>query len=171
MRLRASTAADVEPLYGIWERSVAATHDFVSAADLADIAKLVRHQYLPKAVFTVACDEDGRVLAFMGMSGGEIDSLFVDADARGTGVGRALIEHARRMSPEGLTVEVNEQNAQAAVPAAAARMESLTGPAATDGQAEAAQISLTGRQGRRSTLRQTARSALSRCRRPSATWH
>jgi len=114
VRLRASTAADVEPLYGIWERSVAATHDFVSAADLAEIAKLVRHQYLPKAVFTVACDEDDRVLAFMGMSCGEIDSLFVDADARGTGVGRALIEYARRVSPERLTVEVNEQNAQAA---------------------------------------------------------
>ena len=50
----------------------------------------------------------------MGMSGGEIDSLFVDADARGTGVGRALIEYARQVSPERLTVEVNKQNAKAA---------------------------------------------------------
>lgn len=113
MRLRESTAADIEQVFGVWQRSVAATHDFVSADDLAAIAALVRDQYLPNASFTLAVDADDRVLAFMGMSGNEIDSLFVDSSARGTGVGRVLIEHARELRPEGLTVEVNEQNRQA----------------------------------------------------------
>ena len=49
----------------------------------------------------------------MGMTGNEIDALFVDADARGTGVGRVLIEHARSLYPDGLIVDVNEQNTQA----------------------------------------------------------
>ena len=113
MRLRASTADDVDALYGIWQRSVAATHDFVSEEDLAAIASLVRDKYLPAASFTLACNDDGRILAFMGMSGSEIDSLFVDAGARGSGVGKALIEFARGRFPDGLVVEVNEQNGQA----------------------------------------------------------
>lgn len=111
--LRASTPEDVDSLYGIWQRSVGATHDFVSAADIAAIAVVVREQYLPSAAFTLACNVDDRILAFMGMSGSEIDSLFVDADMRGQRVGRALIEKARGLSPFGLTVEVNEQNLQA----------------------------------------------------------
>lgn len=114
VHLRASAPEDAERLYGIWQRSVGATHGFVSDADLAAIAVVVREQYLPSAAFTLACNDDGRILAFMGMSGSEIDSLFVDADVRGRGVGRALIEEARGLSPSGLTVEVNEQNLQAA---------------------------------------------------------
>ncbi len=113
MRLRASTPDDVDAAFGVWQRSVTATHDFVEAADLVEIAGLVRDQYLPYAGLTLACDDDDRVLAFIGMSGDMIDALFVDADARRSGVGRALIEHARERFPRGLRVEVNEQNLQA----------------------------------------------------------
>lgn len=113
IHFRSSTLADVDDLYGVWRRAVAATHDFVAAGDLAEIDRLVRNQYLPGAEFTVACGADGRVLAFMGMSGSTIDSLFVDADVRGSGIGRRLVEYARRLHPEGLTVDVNEQNVQA----------------------------------------------------------
>ena len=74
MHLRASTTKDVDALFGIWERSVAATHDFVLPEDLASIASLVRDQYLPNANFTLVCDDDGRVLGFMGLSGTGIDS-------------------------------------------------------------------------------------------------
>lgn len=49
----------------------------------------------------------------MGMSGAQIDSLFVHADARGSGVGRRLVEHAMTLHPV-LTVDVNEQNASGA---------------------------------------------------------
>ena len=101
MHLRASTTKDVDALFGIWERSVAATHDFVLPEDLASIASLVRDQYLPNANFTLVCDDDGRVLGFMGLY------LLL-------GVGRLLIERARQLSPTGLTVEVNEDNGQAA---------------------------------------------------------
>lgn len=113
IRLRPSTEADVDELYRVWRRSVAATHDFVAADDLAGIDRLVRNKYLPGAKFTVACDAEGKVLAFMGMSGSTIDSLLVDADVRGAGIGRRLVEYARRLHPEGLTVDVNEQNVQA----------------------------------------------------------
>ena len=110
---RSSTAADADELFGVWRRSVDATHGFVSARDLEHIARLVRDQYLPTAELTVACDDSGRALAFMGMTRNEIDALFVDGNRRGEGLGRALVERAKAAWPDGLTVEVNEQNSEA----------------------------------------------------------
>lgn len=46
------------------------------------------------------------------LDGSHMEALFVDPDARGTGIGRALVEDALRRHP-GLSTDVNEQNAQA----------------------------------------------------------
>ena len=113
VRLRASTKADTDSLYRVWRSSVDDTHDFVAPDDLDRIARLVREAYLPDAPLTVACADGGRIVAFMGMTDCAIDSLFVASDARGSGVGRTLIEHAKQRCPDGLQVEVNEHNVQA----------------------------------------------------------
>jgi len=109
--IRKSTPADAGRLFDVWHSAVEATHDFVSPEDHSEIAALVRDQYLPAADLDVAIDENGLPLAFMGMTGNEIDSLFVHADARGTGVGRLMVEHACAKGPI-IRTEVNEQNAQ-----------------------------------------------------------
>ena len=114
IRFRASTPNDVEALFDLWQRAVDATHQFVSREDRARIADLVRDRYLPCAPLTVACDTDGTPLAFMGMTGNSIDSLFVDPEQHGRGVGRALIDIAKGRYPDCVTVEVNEQNEKAA---------------------------------------------------------
>lgn len=46
------------------------------------------------------------------LDGSHMEALFVDPDARSTGVGRALVEDALRRH-SGLSTDVNEQNAQA----------------------------------------------------------
>ena len=109
--IRKSMLDDVERLFDVWHSAVEATHDFLIPEDHAEIAALVRDQYLPVADLDVAIDENGLPLAFMGMTGNEIDALFVHADARGTGVGRLMVEHAFATSPV-IRTEVNEQNAQ-----------------------------------------------------------
>ena len=48
----------------------------------------------------------------MGLTGANMDALFVHADARGRGVGRALVTFAYGLHPT-LTTQVNEQNTQA----------------------------------------------------------
>ena len=96
-----------------------ATHDFVSEDDFRDIERIVGEEYLPKSRLWVAEDAEDQLLGFMGMTGSSIDSLFVDPDRHGQGIGRRLIDHARAISPS-LTVEVNEQN-----PAATAFYERL----------------------------------------------
>ena len=68
----------------------------------------------PNAEVDVAVDADDRAVGFMGMRAAYIDALFVDPAWHGKGVGRSLIEDAQRRFQDGLTVDVNEQNGQAA---------------------------------------------------------
>ena len=100
----------MERLFRIWRSAVAATHHFLTADHFADIERLVENDYLPTAHLWVAADEAHRPLGFMGLTGSNIDALFVDPDRHGQGIGRALVEHARSIAGGSLTVDVNEQN-------------------------------------------------------------
>ncbi|WP_209791759.1 acetyltransferase [Ensifer adhaerens] len=110
---RPSRPSDFQRTFDIWRSAVVATHDFLSAEDFAAIEEMVATHYLPQAELWIAADADDVALGFMGMTGAQIDSLFVHADAHGRGVGRALVAHAAALHPV-LTVDVNEQNASGA---------------------------------------------------------
>lgn len=113
MPIRTSRDDETDDLFDIWQRSVAATHDFLTAQDLDEIAATVLDQYLPNTEFLVITDDSDRPYGFMGMTNANVDSLFIDPDRRGGGAGRMLMDEAKRLYPAGLTVDVNEQNAQA----------------------------------------------------------
>jgi putative acetyltransferase len=113
MVLRPATPADVEDLFDVWHRAVLATHDFVAPEDLGEFATIVRERYLPHAALVVVAEPDGRPYAFMGLTGANIDSLFVAPERHRRGAGRALVEYARQQCPGGLTVDVNEANGPA----------------------------------------------------------
>lgn len=111
-RLRPSRSEDIDGMYEVWHASVLATHDFLSQSDLAEICVLVRRDYLPNYSFTVAVDDDDRVIGFMRVADGEIDSLFIAPAFRAHGLGRTLVAEAASQSMA-LEVEVNAQNLQA----------------------------------------------------------
>ncbi|HVU10796.1 MAG TPA: acetyltransferase [Phototrophicaceae bacterium] len=103
--------ADVDQAVEVWERSVRATHDFVSAADLELFRPLVRAE-LPTLPVFVAHDDVGKVAGFIGVSDGKVEMLFIDPVWRGQGIGRRLMEYAIN-TLNATTVDVNEQNEQA----------------------------------------------------------
>lgn len=110
--IRLSRPDDADRLFQIWRSAVEATHDFLKPEDLEFISTQVREAYLPEASLHLAVDRDDRPLGFMGLDGDMIDTLFVDPDHHGRGVGRLLIGMARaRGAP--LRVDVNEQNTRA----------------------------------------------------------
>ncbi|MDO9436729.1 acetyltransferase [Hydrogenophaga sp.] len=115
MKIRSSVPTDADALVAIWRAAVLATHDFLSEDDFLQIEHQVSHDYVPHAPFSVAVSGgDETPMGFMGISGHHIDSLFVHPRFHGQGVGSALLGNARMVAAgHALTVDVNEQNAQA----------------------------------------------------------
>ena len=103
----------VRELLGVWERSVRATHLFLSDGAVRSIREYVPQALLGAAHLLVAEDEAGAPAAFMGVEDGTLEMLFIDPEERGKGLGRRLL---------GLGIEsygvrrlaVNEQNPRAA---------------------------------------------------------
>ncbi|MCI3178718.1 acetyltransferase [Caulobacter sp. CCUG 60055] len=112
IEIRPSAAADAPVLFEIWRRAVLATHDFLKPQDFSALEVMVARDYLPSVRLWVA-EEGGRATGFMGLSQAHVDSLFIDPDARGRGIGRRLMAHARSLVGGALSVDVNEQNDQA----------------------------------------------------------
>lgn len=104
IRVRAAGVEDRPRLLAIWCAAVDATHHFLTPEDRAAIEVLVATEYLPAAELLVA-EREGAIVGFAGASGRHVDALFVDPQAHGRGVGRALMAAAGAES-----VDVNEQN-------------------------------------------------------------
>ncbi len=109
VRIRAAKPSDNEQIYSLWHASVSATHGFLSPADFAEVARMVRDHYLPGARPWVAVAARDRPIGFLDMTGAHIEALFVDPDWHGRGIGRMLVDYAAASHPV-LTVDVNEQN-------------------------------------------------------------
>ncbi|MBF6235557.1 Uncharacterized N-acetyltransferase YjaB [Nocardia otitidiscaviarum] len=112
IRLRASVGPVEYPrLVEIWRSAVDATHHFLADPDRDEIEGQLAGGYFPQVRLTVA-EFDGRVVGFAGTAAGDLVMLFVDAEARGQGVGGALLDHT--IAEHGVrTVDVNEQNDRA----------------------------------------------------------
>ena len=110
-----STVSDRTPelisqLVNVWERSVRATHVFLSDAEIAEIKPFVP-QALTSVETLVIAEENGGLAGFMGVQDGRLEMLFLDPGARGHGLGRRLLEHG--VAHLGVTeLTVNEQNPQ-----------------------------------------------------------
>ena len=78
--IRRARAADYDPLVELWERSVRATHDFLTEADIGTLRPLVREALSDDAL-----------------------ELWVLTESQ-------LVAHAQQLREGPLTVDVNEQN-------------------------------------------------------------
>ncbi|MDE6454236.1 MAG: GNAT family N-acetyltransferase [Muribaculaceae bacterium] len=102
--------ADYTTLTEIWERSVRATHDFLSEAAIQEIKASLIPDYFP-AVDLYAVSDNGTLAGFIGLHEDRIEMLFINSNCRGQGYGSTLIEFAKQ---RGATkVDVNEQNSYA----------------------------------------------------------
>lgn len=110
-QIRRARAADLDTLVALWERSVRATHDFLTEADIDALRPLVRRALSDDALELWVLTEKADVpTGFMGLAGHDIAALFLEPTHRGRGGGRRLVAHAQRLRDGHLTVDVNEQN-------------------------------------------------------------
>lgn len=99
--------SDYAILAGIWERSVRATHEFLTENDIESIRQALIPDYFPN-VDIYGLSVGGPIVGFIGLSGNKIEMLFIDADKMGLGYGSALMAFA--MNRGATSVDVNEQN-------------------------------------------------------------
>ena len=99
----------VAALVDVWERSVRATHLFLSDEDVAQIKQYVPQALRGVAHLIVAEDECGNPVAFMGTENSRLEMLFLSPSARGKGLGKRMLQYGiRNYGIRELTV--NEQN-------------------------------------------------------------
>ena len=103
------TPALLAQLLDVWERSVRATHTFLSEAEIVRIKAYVPEALGGVARLFAALGEDDRPLGFMGVQDGSLEMLFLAPEARGKGLGRQLLQYGiDRCGVDRLAV--NEQN-------------------------------------------------------------
>lgn len=110
MRILQCNTADYPALVAIWERSVRATHHFLTESDIAEIRDALVPAYFPH-VNLYAAFESTIPVGFIGLCRESIEMLFIDSDRFGQGIGSALIEFAKQRGA--VKVDVNEQNPSA----------------------------------------------------------
>src|SRR5215471_10794020 len=113
-QIRRSAPADCPLLVALWERSVRATHGFLDEADIAFYRPLVAEILAGDALeWWVLADSSNLPIGFLGLSEHAIEALFLEPANRRQGCGRRLVAHAQQLRGGALTVEVNEENAEA----------------------------------------------------------
>jgi len=109
--IRHRQLADCTALLAVWERSVRATHDFVTEADIEFYRPLVAEMLAGDTLeLWVLTSETNVPIGFLGLSAHAIEALFLEPTSRRRGAGRRLVAHAQALRPGALTVDVNEQN-------------------------------------------------------------
>ena len=102
----------IQELLQVWEKSVRATHLFLSDEEVKAIKNYVPQALSGIAHLLIAENEAGMPVAFMGVEDGVLEMLFITPEERGKSLGKQLI----RYGIENYGVErlaVNEQNPQA----------------------------------------------------------
>ena len=107
--IRKYQTEDLEAVLSVWASASAVGHPFLMTEFLAKERENIAERYLPSAE-TWVWEADGRVAGFIALVNNEIGGLFVDPMLHGRGIGRGLVDHARRLRGE-LEVEVFEANA------------------------------------------------------------
>ena len=102
----------IEKLSTIWRRSVEKTHDFLTADDIDGISRYVPG-LIGKVPVLVTANDGAEPLGFMGIDGHRLEMLFLDPDAMGQGIGKALLRYG--IDECGVNeLTVNEDNPTAA---------------------------------------------------------
>jgi putative acetyltransferase len=100
-----------EQLLVVWEKSVLATHDFLTREDFLSIKDAVRAIDF-NALDVYCLTRNSELLGFLGVADGKVEMLFLSPGCIGQGLGKKLMGFAV-YELKANKVDVNEQNLKA----------------------------------------------------------
>jgi GNAT superfamily N-acetyltransferase len=112
-RIRPATPDDGPALGDVWLDAWRATFDFPPSHPDEDVRRWLREEMAPSHDVWVAEDAEARVIAFIALSATEVDQLYVSSAWIGRGVGRRLLDLAKRERPSGLELWCFQANRRA----------------------------------------------------------
>jgi putative acetyltransferase len=112
--LRPYRADDEDAAIALWEQTWQQAYpDIDFAARVTWWRERWRKDLVPNAAIIVA-DQAGALVGFVTIDRkGYLDQLVVSPDRWGSELGNALLDEAKRLSPDGITLQVNTDNARA----------------------------------------------------------
>lgn len=112
MEITTIGSGEYDAILSLWEKSVRASHDFLSDEDIDFLKPVVRNQALPDLILKGIRNSEGEIIGFIGIAERSVEALFVSPTAFGKGIGKALMIYAERVHGTD-KVDVNEQNQKA----------------------------------------------------------
>jgi putative acetyltransferase len=113
--LRSYRASDEDPAIALWQRTWQAAYPEIDfAARVAWWRERWRSELVPSADIVVA-DDSGRIAGFVtvGARTRYLDQIVVAPESWGGGLARTLMDEAKRLSPTGLDLHVNQGHGRA----------------------------------------------------------
>ena len=99
---------DLGDLLDVWYQASLIAHSFLPEKFFESERREIAERWLPMSE-TIVYEADGRVVGFLSLIGDEVGAIFVDPEHQGSGIGRALMDHASG-SRASLTLNVFEAN-------------------------------------------------------------
>jgi len=114
-QLRLYTAADEDAAIALWQRTWQKAYPQIAFTKRLEWWRARwRDDLVPVAAIVVA-ERDGIMLGFVTIdrNTGYLDQLVVAPESWGCGIGRVLVDEAKRLSPEKIELHVNQDNERA----------------------------------------------------------
>lgn len=108
--IRSMQHNDIERIMQIWLMSNIHAHDFIEETYWKNQYDNVKTM-IPEAEVYV-CDKSAQIVGFIGLSDNYIAGLFVSPESQCQGIGKRLLEYAKRIKPE-LYLNVYQKNKRA----------------------------------------------------------
>jgi ribosomal protein S18 acetylase RimI-like enzyme len=112
VRVRQMAEAEMESVVKLWHAAKKHAYSYLpleQARTLEEDAAFFTQNICSRCELWIA-ERDGQVQGFLALDGSYIDRIYVSPEVQQTGIGSALIHHAKKLSPSGLELHTHQKN-------------------------------------------------------------
>lgn len=116
LTIRAATKSDLDQIAYVWHASASSIDAIAEQLPTQDSMRSRINAELNSGWELFVAERAGQIIGMLALklSANVLDQIFVLPEAQGSGVGAALMAHAKVMMPAGFTLRMAEANQQAA---------------------------------------------------------